>query len=164
MAGKLEKELKKQRGFESLQQSAVIGLLRTNDLFQYRFSHLFREYGLTQPQYNVLRILRGEGQPLPCLEIASRMITMVPAITSLIDKLEARELVTRKRCTADRRVWYVALTDAGRELLQQVDAPVMELHRGLCSGLSAAECRQLVELLEKARAPHANGTAEPATP
>ena len=164
MAGKLEKELKKQRGFESVQQSAVVGLLRTNDLFQYRFSHLFREYGLTQPQYNVLRILRGEGQPLPCLEIASRMITMVPAITSLIDKLETRELVTRKRCTADRRVWYVALTDAGCQLLLQMDHPVMELHRGLCSGLSTAECRQLVELLEKARAPHANGTAEPDTP
>lgn len=154
MVGKLEHELKKKRGFDSVQQSAVVGLLRTNDLFQYRFGHLFREYGLTQPQYNVLRILRGEGKALPCLEIADRLITMVPAITGLIDKLEKRSLVARERCTKDRRIWYVSLTDEGRKLLQEMDGPVMELHQSLCRGLSGEECQQLVELMEKARAPH----------
>ncbi len=154
MAGKLKQQLKKRRGFDSLQQTAVVGLLRTNDLFQYRFGQLFREFGLTQPQYNVLRILRGEGTPLPCLEIAARMITIVPAITSLIDKLEKRKLVTRERCSEDRRVWYVALTDAGSELLKEMDKPVMAMHDKLCGGLSSGECKQLTELLEKARGPH----------
>lgn len=154
MAGKLEQQLKKRRGFDSVQQTAVVGLLRTNDLFQYRFGQLFREFGLTQPQYNVLRILRGEGAPLPCLEIAARMITIVPAITSLIDKLEKRKLVARDRCTEDRRVWYVSLTAAGSKLLDEMDTPVMEMHSQLCKGLTGAECKQLVELLEKARAPH----------
>ncbi|QDU95208.1 MarR family winged helix-turn-helix transcriptional regulator [Lignipirellula cremea] len=151
MAGKLEQDLKKKRDFESVQQAAVIGLLRTNDLFQYRFTQLFREYGLNQPQYNVLRILRGEGAPLPCLEIASRLITIAPAITSLIDKLEARELVTRERCNRDRRIWYVDLTAAGSQLLASMDERVMSLHESLCRGLSADECGQLVALLEKAR-------------
>lgn len=154
MGGILEKQLKKKRGFASRQQSVVIGLLRTNDLFQYRFGHLFREFGLTQPQYNVLRILRGEGGPLPCLEIADRLITMVPAITSLIDKLEQRNLVARDRCTKDRRVWFVSLTDEGRRLLARMDEPVLQLHKQLCRGLTQAECQQLVALMEKAREAH----------
>lgn len=151
MAGKLEADLKKRHGFDSVQQAVVIGMLRTCDQFQYRLGQLFREHGLTQPQYNVLRILRGEGGPLPSLEVASRLVTMVPAITSLIDKLEARGLVSRTRCCKDRRVWYVALTEAGAELLRQLDAPVLALHQTLCSNLSIAECEQLVNLMEKAR-------------
>ncbi len=159
MGGNLEKELKKKKAFDSPQQAVVVGLLRTNDMFQYRFAKLFREYGLSEPQYNILRILRGEGQPLPCLEIASRLITMVPAITSLIDKLEKRELVSRQRCTQDRRVWYVAITSEGMQLLTRLDEPVMNLHHQLCAGLSKTDCHQLVQLLEKARDAHCAETA-----
>ena len=151
MAGKLEGELKKRDGFATPQQSVVVGLLRTNDQFQYRFARLFREHRLTQPQYNVLRILRGEGAPLPCLEVADRLIAMVPAITGLVDKLEARGLVTRVRSESDRRVWLIDLTDAGRELLAQLDRPVLDLHARLCRALTDDECRQLAGLLEKAR-------------
>ena len=99
---KLVKELKKKRGFDSPEQEATLGILRTSDQFENRMGRLFREYGLTPSQYNVLRILRGEGQPLPSLEIAERMIQVVPAITGLIDRLEKQELVARRRCTRDR--------------------------------------------------------------
>ena len=70
---------------------------------------------LTSPtQYNILRILRGEGKPLPILEIASRTITVVPGITGLIDRLERAGFVNRLRCQKDRRVIYVARsTDQG---------------------------------------------------
>lgn len=151
MAGRLEKEIRKRRPFETVQQAVVLGLLRTGDLFHYRFGRLFREFDLNQSQYNVLRILEGAGQPLPCLEIAERLITMVPAITGLIDKLEEKGLVRRKRCSEDRRVWYVALTDAGGELIRKMEKPVTELYLELCNGLSQAECRKLVDLMEKAR-------------
>ncbi|MCB1018779.1 MAG: MarR family transcriptional regulator [Acidobacteria bacterium] len=154
MAGKLEKQLKKKRAFDSIEQATVIALLKTNDLFQYQFAQLFRRFGLTQPQYNVLRILRGEGKPLPSLEVASRLITMVPAITGLIDKLEQKGLASRERCSVDRRVWYVSLTSAGASLLEKMDAPVMALHESLCGGLTKDECRELIDLLEKARDPH----------
>ena len=151
MIGKLEKQLKKQRGFASPQQAVVIGLLRTNDLVHYRRKQFMQQFGLTPPQYNALRILRGAGQPLPCLEIADRMITMVPAITNLIDRLEDRKLVKKQRCDQDRRVWYVSITEAGKKLLAQVDKPLLEHESGLCRGLNKTECRQLVELLEKMR-------------
>src|SRR6516162_2041856 len=107
----LQHELKKKRPFESPEQEAALSLLRTNDQLQIRFARLFREHDLTPSQYNVLRILRGEGKPLPILEIASRTITVVPGITGLIDRLERAGLVHRLRCEKDRRVIYVALAE-----------------------------------------------------
>lgn len=148
---RLQQELKKKRPFESLEQEANLNILRTNDQFGNRFGRLFREYGLTSSQYNVLRILRGEGRPLPCQEIADRMIQVVPAMTGLVDRLEQQELVRRDRCTEDRRVVYIALTDKGAELLGRLDEPVMELHRALIGHLTRGELKELSRLLEKAR-------------
>lgn len=147
----LQRDLKKRKPFESVQQEVSISIQRSSDQLQYRFAKLFKEYQLTQSQYNVLRILRGEGAPLPSLEIASRMISIVPAVTSLIDKLEKRELVRRKRCTKDRRVWYVELTSKGKKLVEKIDRPNLEMHSWLIGHLSKKESRQLLELLEKLR-------------
>jgi len=122
-------------------------------LLQHRFGRLFREYHLTQPQYNILRILRGEGDRLPCLEIANRMIAVVPAITRLIDKLEQRGLVTKERCAKDRRAWFVEITERALELLSQLDGPIRELYRQLVGHLSHEQCMTLVKLLEKTREP-----------
>src|ERR1700758_421492 len=106
---KLQHELKKKRPFESPEQEAALSVLRTADQLQIRLARLLREHGLTPSQYNVLRILRGEGRPLPILEVASRTITVVPGITGLIDRLERARYVKRMRCEEDRRVIYVAL-------------------------------------------------------
>src|SRR6266704_2535517 len=100
---KLQDELKKREPFESVEQEAVLNLFRTSDRLHHRFARLFREYRLTPSQYNILRILRGEGNPLPCLEIAQRTITVVPGITGLIDRLEQAKLVSRLRDEEDRR-------------------------------------------------------------
>jgi DNA-binding MarR family transcriptional regulator len=150
-SGRLQRELRKRRPFESPEQEAMLNLVRTNDRFQIRFTRLFREYGVTPSQYNVLRVLRGEGRPLPCLEVAERLVAAVPAITGLIDRLEALGLVTRERSTEDRRVVYVAITPGGLDLLGKLDQPVLGLHRTLIGHLSPAELTQLIRLLEKAR-------------
>ena len=147
----LQRELKKKHPFESDEQEAVINILRTGDQFQNRLGRLFREYGLTSSQYNILRILRGAGGPLPSLEIAGRMIQVVPAITGLIDRLEKQELVQRCRCTEDRRVVYVNITEKALSLLGQIDEPLGELHRQLIGQLKTSELKQLSRLLEKAR-------------
>ena len=151
MTGRLQHELKKKRPFESREQEAMLGIVRTSDQLQIRAVRLFREYGLTPSQYNVLRILRGEGQPLPILEIASRTITVVPGITGLIDRLEQAGLVKRVRCKEDRRVIYVALTDAGAKKLALLDEPIEAMHRTLLGHLSQAELKDLIRLLEKVR-------------
>lgn len=149
----LQSELKKKRPFESPEQQAALNLLRTNDQVQIRFARLFREYGLTSAQYNVLRILRGEGQPLPILEIAGRTVTVVPGITGLIDRLEQAALVRRQRCEKDRRVIYVAITEKGAKVLGELDGPLERLHKDLLGHLSKAELRELSRLLEKVRKP-----------
>ena len=125
--------------------------MKTSDQLQNRYGRLFRQFDLTSSQYNVLRILRGEGRPLPSLEIADRMIQVVPAITGLIDRLEKRELVVRRRCEEDRRVVFVEITQAGIALVEQLDLPVQELETELFGHLQERELKQLTRLLEKAR-------------
>ena len=152
MAGKsLAQELGKKKPFESPEKEAMLNIVRTGDQFQNRFGKLFREFGLTGSQHNVLRILRGEGRPMQCLEIRRRMIQVVPAMTGLLDRLEKDGLVTRTRSEKDGRVIYVDLTAKARSVLQQIDAPLTELYSECLGHLSQTELKQLSALLEKAR-------------
>src|SRR6516162_5191149 len=109
MTERLRRELKKRDPFTRSEQEAILSIARTGDQLFLRVERLFREHGLTAPQYNVLRILRGEGKPLPMCEIASRTVQVVPGITGLVDRLEAANLVRRERSTEDRRVIFVGI-------------------------------------------------------
>lgn len=149
----LQIELKKKSPFDSPEQEAYLNLLRTTDHLQTEFTKLFNAHGLSGPQYNVLRILRGSGgEGVPCLEIAGQMITRMPDITRLVDRLEAANLVERSRTESDRRVVLVRITPAGNELLAQLDQPVRDMHRHVMSNLSEIELNELSRLLTKARA------------
>lgn len=152
MAGKsLQHDLGKKRPFESLEKEAILNIARTSDQFQNRFGKLFRAFGLTGSQHNVLRILRGEGRPMPCHEIKARMIQVVPAMTGLLDRLEKDGFVTRTRCEQDGRIVHVDLTPKARATLGKIDAPLTDLYRECLGHLSPAELGQLSALLEKAR-------------
>ena len=163
--GKLRGEIKKRGPFDSLEQEAALNLLRTGDRLHNALGRFLREYGLTTSQYNILRILRGEGGPLPSLEIASRMIQVVPAITGLVDRLETAGFVVRRRCQEDRRVVYVELSPQAIELLDRIDEPLRQAHRRLLKDFTKAELSELIRLLEKSRAAidRYEASAEPAT-
>ncbi|QDT31523.1 MarR family winged helix-turn-helix transcriptional regulator [Thalassoglobus polymorphus] len=148
---RLQQEIKKKRPFESSRQEANLNVLKTTDLLQNRFGRFFREFGLTPSQYNVLRILREEGSPLPSLEVGARMIQVVPAMTGLIDRLEKQELVRRRRCKEDRRIVYIELTDSALTLLEEIAPPLLELHDRLSCELTAKEVKELTRLMEKMR-------------
>jgi MarR family transcriptional regulator, 2-MHQ and catechol-resistance regulon repressor len=150
-SGKLQHEIGKRQPFSTLEEEAMLNLLRTSDQIQIHFTRLFREYGLTPSQYNVLRILRGEGKPLPILEVAERTVTVVPGITGLIDRLEQAGMVRREPCYADRRVIFVAITEAALELLARLDEPVRDLQRRLLAHMPRTELKTLIRLVEKAR-------------
>jgi DNA-binding MarR family transcriptional regulator len=147
----LQHELKKRNAFDSLEQEAALNLIRTSDQIENRLGRLLREFGLTMSQYNVLRILRGEGAPLPSLEIAERMIRVVPAITGLIDRLEKQDLVTRRRCEEDRRIVFVEITTKGMKLLAQIDQPLADIHKTLLGHLSRKDLKELTRLTELSR-------------
>jgi DNA-binding MarR family transcriptional regulator len=151
MPSKLQRELKKRGPFVSLAQEVLLSIARTSDQLLVRAERLMRKYGLTGSQYNVLRILRGEGKPLPILEIASRMVQVVPGITGLIDRLEGAGLVRRDRCAEDRRVIFVSITDKALAVLAALDEPLKSLEEKLLGCLSVEEQRELIHVLEKVR-------------
>jgi DNA-binding MarR family transcriptional regulator len=152
----LQQELGKRNPFDSPQQEALLNLVRTQDYLHQRFARLFEEHGLSGPQYNVLRILRGHGGPgVPSQVIAGQMVNRMPDITRLVDRLEQAGLVERTRTAEDRRLVLVKITAAGLDALARLDHPVLELHEQLLGHLSREELAQLSALLVKARRPAA---------
>ena len=147
----LRDELKKRGPFASLEQEATLAIMRTSDLLENRVARLLRENGLTMSQYNVLRILRGEGKPLPCLEVADRMIQVAPAITRVVDQLLTSELITKVQSEQDRRVYVIELTSAAKRLLKKLDQPVLDMHASLLSSVKQADMKALVRILESVR-------------
>lgn len=148
----LRQQLKKRDPFESLEQEAMLGILRTSDLLENRLARLLREYDLTPSQYNAMRIMRGEGEPMPCLEVAGRMIQVAPAITRVVDQLVGRGLIEKQQSSKDRRVFLVGLTSAGTRLLKKLDAPIQTLHQSLLGHVSNSDLKTLNKILETARA------------
>src|SRR6266550_6254425 len=88
----------------SREEAAFVDLWRTCDLLSRGLAQILKAEDLSSTQYNVLRILRGSPDGLPCGEIASRMITRDPDITRLLDRLEKRCLISRCRENKDRRM------------------------------------------------------------
>ncbi len=152
MAAKLKDEIKQGKPFESLQAEVFLNLMRTADALSRGVEEILKLAGLSNTQYNVLRILRGAGeQGLCCREVADRMIARDPDITRLLDRLEKRSLLARSRDSQDRRVITVRITAEGQKLLKDLDGPMAEYNRKLLSHMDKSELRRLVELLEAAR-------------
>lgn len=145
----------RRRRFDSTEQEAYLNLWRTYDLLKRIEDKLFECWDLTAQQYNALRLLRGEHpRMLPTLMLARRLVSPAPDITRMLDKLEARSLVERRRPADNRRVVQVGITQAGLELLKQLDDPVRRCSREQLGHLSAAQLAQLTELLQRSRQPH----------
>lgn len=149
----LAAELGKRNPFDNLAVEAVLNIARTSAVLTGEAEHLLKEHGITGPQYNALRILRGEGQPMQVYQIAERMVTPQSDITRLVDRLEKSGLVTRERCGEDRRVVWVTLTAAGKSIVKKLDRPLVELHDRQFQHLSQRDLKTLNELLFRVRHP-----------
>jgi len=153
MVGKLKEELKQRNDFRSLEEELTLNILRTAEFVTTVVTDVLRPVELTVTQYNALRILRGAGeQGLMCGEIGERMITKESDITRLLDRLEARGLITRERPEANRRAVIAKISSVGRELLSGLDKPVMACHKQLAASLSQTKLRNLIDMLETVRA------------
>jgi DNA-binding MarR family transcriptional regulator len=146
-----QRAIRQERPFASLGQEALIALWIAADHARRPFEGLLAENGeLTLQQYNVLRILRGAGERgLPTLEIGERMIERTPGVTRLVDRLEAKGLVERRRSSEDRRQVVVRITRAGQDLLGPLDKAVDKLDDEVLAKLSRTELKQLIALLER---------------
>jgi DNA-binding MarR family transcriptional regulator len=134
-----------------LEETAFLELARTTDMLSRRVSVVLKAEDLSSNQYNILRILRGAPEGLPCGEIGNRMITRDPDITRLLDRLEKRALISRCRETRDRRTVMAKITPDGLKLLARMDEPVRAIHRSQLGHLGRARLVALTELLKLAR-------------
>ncbi len=148
----LKQEIAQQKPFSSLEEEALLNLMRTADCLHRTFQRATRSWGITNTQYNVLRILRGaHPQGLTCSAIGSRMITAEPDITRLLGRLKAAKLVRQQRDKRDRRVVWTHISPAGLALLADIDPLVQKLPIDLLGHLGESRVRELISLLEDAR-------------
>jgi len=150
---RLEDEIK-QTTFQSEAQKAYINLIYTAGWLGQRQAAIFKTYDLTLPQFNILRILRGQHpQPATVALLIERMLDKTSNASRIVDKLEDKKLVTRTVCPANRRAVDIRITEAGLRLLRQIDEDgLADAALAGSGGLTNAELRQLSNLLDKIRA------------
>ncbi len=148
----LKDEIKQSKDFSSKPEELLISLLFTADKIKKAMEDDFKEFGLTQQQYNILRILRGSKDTgLPTMEIANRMINKAPNVTRIVDRLIDKGFVCREACPTDRRQVVVCISKEGLETLGNLDEPVNERNKEILKGLNENELSELIKNLENVR-------------
>lgn len=152
MAPDLRTEIQQTKPFKSLYEEALLNLLRTSSVLEDRLEQLLRPYDITSTQYNVLRILRGSEPVGLCRnELRDRMLSRMPDVTRLLDRMEEAGLVVRTRSTADRRQVGTRITQAGLTLLDELDDVVTAEQERQLSHLDRTQLKTLIDLLTLAR-------------
>jgi len=146
-------DIQQTKPFRSRSQEAVLALIRSSDDILRHLSGVLEPSGITVQQYNVLRILRGAGEKgLPTLMVGERMLERTPGVTRLIDRMEKKAWVARKRCTTDRRRVWCRITQPGLDLLASLDDVVNAVDESLTGVFGEHELVQLTDFLDRLRA------------
>jgi DNA-binding MarR family transcriptional regulator len=152
----LKDELKMNRDFVSVQQEALLSLTRTQSILDPTFNAIFSEHKLTAPQYNILRILKGNTNKdgMSCSAIGERMVTRDSDLTRLLDKLEKAQLVQRQRPEHDRRKVLTLITTKGAETLRQINPKLEQANKKVLGHMKDSDLKKLNQLLNNIRQPH----------
>ena len=141
----------KQKIFRNEYQKLTINLIYSSNWILKKHKEFFSRFNITEQQYNVLRILRGQHpQAISTSEIKSRMLDMNSDSSRIVDRLELKKYVSKKVCKEDKRRVDVTITDQGMELLAGIDNNNDQLDV-IVTNLSAQEALQLNHLLDKMR-------------
>jgi len=127
---------------------ALLNIIYTGHWVSSKQNEFFTPFGISPQQYNILRILRGAGEPLKVQTIKDRMLERSPNATRLMDKLCSKKLISRVHCPDDRRVVRSLITDEGLLLLKKIDD---SFTIDLLKNLTNEEALQLSNLLDKIR-------------
>jgi DNA-binding MarR family transcriptional regulator len=147
---KIEEEIK-QTVFRSPHQKVGINLIFTYNWLINKHKDFFKPYGITNQQYNILRILKGQyPKSISGADIKERMLDKNSDVSRLIDRLLLKKLVIKSQCPSDKRAADVAIHENGLALLKEVDLKVNSLDSSLGS-LTNEEATQLSALLDKSR-------------
>ena len=147
---KLEEELKMK--FKSPAQRAGLNVIFTGAWMSERFNRLLKPFGISEQQFNVLRILRGQkGQPANLYTIQERMVHRMSNATRLVEKLRSKGYVERQICEENRRKIEVTITQKGMELLESIEPIAKASNREVHGRLTKEEAQTLGDLLDKMR-------------
>jgi DNA-binding MarR family transcriptional regulator len=152
LANKLQEEIRQNKPFSGIEEEAVLNIRRTSGYVEQITQQVLKQHGLTEPQYNVLRILRGAGPDgLRCSDIGERMISRDPDITRLLSRLQSRKLVERRRDTQDRRVIHIRITGNGNSVLRELDPIVRAAAVSTLGHVTQNRLALLIDLMEEVR-------------
>lgn len=152
MTPDLQEDIRQRKPFTSLEQEAQLSVVRTASLLVDAFEQMLRPYGITATQYNVLRILRGAEPGGLCRnDLRDRMLTRMPDVTRLLDRMEDAKLVSRARDSDDRRLVSTKITAKGLRLLDEVDDAVTAEHMRRFHHLGKTQLKTLIDLLSEVR-------------
>jgi DNA-binding MarR family transcriptional regulator len=144
----LQQELGKSQPFSLLEQEVYLNLVRTHAVLSDKVAELFKKYNLSQPLYNVLKVVaRAGGVGTPSQSIAQYMLVRDPDITRLVDRLQKDRLIAREKDERDRRIVLVKVTELGLEIIQILDPLIWDLHQQQLGHLSQEKLELLNELL-----------------
>jgi len=148
---RLEDELKMQQFTDNFQR-AYLNIIFTASWMETNMQQKLKHYNITTPQFNVLRILRGQkGKPMSAFAIQERMIHRTSNVTRILEKLVEKNLVTRESSTVNRRMIDVRLTDEGLDLINSTDTIAVEAYEQMAGAISESDARLMGEWLDKIR-------------
>ncbi|MFO8146571.1 MAG: MarR family winged helix-turn-helix transcriptional regulator [Bacteroidota bacterium] len=128
----------------------LISLLYTANLINDQIGEALKPFDISIPQFNVLRILRGQkGKPANLSTIQDRMVSKMSNTTRLVDKLILKELVERVICEKNRRKVEISITQKGMNLLTRIDPVVDSAEKAITNNLSTDEMEKMTELLQQ---------------
>ena len=143
----LEKDLNAK--FDSDWVKAIINIKYTAGWLDQLGNKILKPFNISEPQFNILRILRGANEPITVKTIKARMIQKSPNATRLMDKLCEKELIKRVRCENDRRAVYVEITNDGLEVLEKINMKKMNAHLNMLSDMDAIKLNKLLDKIRK---------------
>ena len=142
-----------QASFRNEFQKMGINLLFTANWLNEQIGKILSEEGVTQQQYNILRILRGSATPLSTLKIRERMLDKMSDTSRIVDRLIAKELVVKNTCETDKRLVDITLSPKGLDLVDQLDQ-FNDRIDALLKGINASEAATMNQILDKIRTVH----------
>ena len=145
----LEKDIN-QTNFRNEYQKVAINLIYTYNWMHERMKGIFEKHDITSQQFNILRILRGAGKPISTLQIRQRMLDKMSDTSRIVDRLVVKELVQKNTCNNDKRLVDVSITEAGKKILEKMDAYNAKMD-AILNNLSAEEAKKLNVLFDKIR-------------
>ncbi len=145
-------ELLKTKPSDDPDQKALLNVMYTGVWLQQKVSQTLKPHDLTEPQFNVLRILRGQnGHSMNLYEIQNRMIQKMSNVSRLIDKLLSKGLVERIECKDNRRRVDISITKKGLDLLQKIEPDIQKLYNEIKTNISAEQAQMISAVLDDMR-------------